>query len=437
MSSPRRFRSAPAWSSCVALALAAVLPAQQITLRDLPELARARSERQRPLQLQRLEPYLPDLETDYGRNSRILDEQFEKVAQLGDAVVPLLIEFLTPENQSDSRSRWRAANAARVLERLDPRAHLDTWLDLLGGDHPLGRRHALRLLAAAGPDPRSAAALAQAFPTLGDTHDLALALRTATTLETGALAPLALPALASPEPELRAAALDYLTRFEYREGITAVVEALRRETENALLERYIRFLQATVEDDEAIADALVPLIEGVRLGPDELRQLVDALATIAPENHRETRRVLLALLERGEIGPLAISAALTLLALDDKSGARILFDNLDQRIRQRRGEATAYADRADAYFAFGKHKEAIRDYEQAIKASDSASRKAAFHLQIARCEAHRDSSRGMLRAIQESGLPASTVRIEASKDPVFHAMLQKDDAQRFLKEIER
>lgn len=425
----------------VILALCAVGPtdlrAQGVTLRELPALARARSERQRPVQLAKLEPFLPDLRTDYRRNSEFLDETIRKVAELGDAVVPLLIDFLTPEHLDDSRDRWLAANSARVLEHLEPRAHLGTWIELLDGEHPLGRRHALRLIRASGPDPRSAAAIVRAFPTLTDPYDIATALRVAEELGVDGLAPLAVPFLESPDADLRASVLEYLTRFRWRDAVDPVVAVLRRETENSLLGRYVAFLRATVERNESVADVLVPLIEGVRLDPSDMRELIAALATIAPEDHRETRRVLIGLLERGETGPLGIRAALTLQDLGEKRGVRILFDKLDDRVRQRRGEAGAFADRADAFFAFDRHRDAIRDYEQAIKFSRTNSRQAAYYLQIARCEAHRDNTRGMLRALKDAGVSAATIRAEAQKDPVFREMLQRDSAQEFLESLGR
>jgi hypothetical protein len=419
------------------LTLVASAAAQAISIRELPALARARAERQRPALLAQLEPFLSDLRTDYQRNASILDGTIEKVAALGAPLVPILIDYLTPADPADNRARWLAANAARVLERLEPAEHLDTWLELLDGEHPLGRRAALRLIAAAGPDPRSEAALARTFPKLDATADLLTALAAAERLETPVLAPLAARHLAAPEAELRAAVLEHLAHFGHTGARQEVVQALRRETDNALLGRYVALLQKIAARDEAVADALVPLIEGVRLDPEDLRSLVRALGTIAPAGHRETRRVLLELLERGEVGSLGIEAALTLQAIDEKRGRKLLFDNLSERIRQRRGEAGAFADRGEALFAFGLYKDAIDDYENAVKYGRSDSRQAAYYLQIARCEAHRDSAARMVRALKLAGVSAATIRTEAAKDPVFAEVLQRDLAQRFLESIDR
>src|SRR5690606_21987024 len=120
------------------LALAAATAAQQrVTLAELPAIARARAERQRPQQLERLAPFLPDLQTEYGRNAAALDVTIDKVRALGDAVVPILVEFLTPPADASNRERWLAANARRVLLGLEPAAHVDTWIDLASGEHPL------------------------------------------------------------------------------------------------------------------------------------------------------------------------------------------------------------------------------------------------------------------------------------------------------------
>jgi tetratricopeptide (TPR) repeat protein len=412
------------------------LPAQGVTLRDLPELARARAERQRPAQLARLEPFLADLDTEYLRNASVLEESLVRVAALGSDVVPILIEFLTPES-GENRARWRADNASRILMKLEPTLYVDTWIELLDGDNATGRRTSLRLLGAAGPDPRTTAALARNFDRLREPYDRRRALAVAAELGIRSMTRQAVELLQSTDAESRRTALDYLTACAFQEAVPSAVASLKKETEKALLPAYVGYFLATVDQDADVAAALVGILSGSRLGIDDQKTLVEGLAKVAPKNHEPTETALLAILERGETGPLGIAAAVTLQALDEKRGIRVLFETLEERIRDRRGDAGAIADRADAYFAFGRHKEAIRDYEDAIRLSFSGTRRSAYHLQIARCEAHRDSLPRMLRSLKSAELSATTIRAEAAKDPVFQAMLEKEAAQRFLDSLDR
>ncbi|MDA1222044.1 MAG: hypothetical protein O3B85_08475 [Planctomycetota bacterium] len=412
------------------------LPAQGITLRELPELARARAERQRPAQLARLEPFLADLDTEYLRNASVLDGTLDRVASLGSDIVPILIEFLTPES-GENRARWRADNASRILTKLEPALYIDTWIELLEGRSSTGRRAGLLLLGAAGADPRTTAALARNFERLGEPYDQRRALTVASDLGVRSMARQAAPLLQSPDAETRRTALEYLTTCAYGDAVPAAIAALKKETEKATLPAYIAYFLATVEQNADVASAMVEILTGTRLGIDDQRAVVEGLAKVAPKNHEPTETALLGILERGETGPLGIAAAVTLQDLDEKKGIRILFETLEERIRDRRGDAGAIADRADAYFAFGRHKEAIRDYEDAVRLSFSGTRRSAYHLQIARCEAHRDSLPRMLRSLKSAELSAATIRAEAAKDPVFLEMLEKEAAQRFLDSLDR
>ena len=64
----------------------------QISVRDLPEVARARAERLRPKQIAALQPFWADLSLDYEENKEFLDRRIGDASRLGDSVVPMLLE---------------------------------------------------------------------------------------------------------------------------------------------------------------------------------------------------------------------------------------------------------------------------------------------------------------------------------------------------------
>jgi tetratricopeptide (TPR) repeat protein len=403
-------------------------------LTQLAELARERASRQRPRQEAALEPFWVELALDHGLNARVIDSTARKVAALGDGIVPILLEKLAPSEPSPNAINL-SFNCAKVLALMEPASFLDPLLDLARGNSTLGRRQALWLLGQTG-HPRAAEAIAATFGRLNDRDEIRLALGAMTRLRSPAITSQAVQHLSAPDRELRAAVLAHLDAVGSAKDMPRVLEALGKESDNRLLPDYIRYLTRFARRDERVADALVPLAEGVRLDPEDLLGLCSALATIAPEGHPATLRVMREFLERGETSRLGIQAALTMRELGDKGGEKILFDTLEQRLRKQRDSVDAHADRADASFAFGRHAQAIRDYERAIKLSRAGSRQAVFHLQIARCEAHRGVARGVIEALRESGVGLDTIRREAERDPVFAAVLEKASVRDFLRRLE-
>ena len=404
--------------------LAAGLCAQAgIPLRDLPALAKVRAERQRPAQMAALEPFLTDLKTDYRRNSEVLDKTIDKVVALGDAVFPVLVEQLTPSD-GDSHSRFLADNSARVLAKLDPKAHVAIWSELAEGEHGIGRRLGIRLLGASG-DPQAASTLARVFPKLADADERLAALDAAEEIGTPALAPLVVPMLQASDPDLRRRALQHLTRNQWSEAVPVALKSLSNERENALLGDYIAWFAATVHGDAQIAEALTPLLDSVRLDPGDAEKLVTALATIAPQDHKPTEKALLQLLDAGQIGPLGVRAALTLQALGEKRGKKILFDWLDKNVVKDRADANRYAARAEASLAFDQAQAAIRDFEDAIKYTRSNNWQQYYSFQIARCEAHRGNLKSMQKALRESQYSNEKILKEAAGDPRFLEQLEK------------
>lgn len=419
----RSVRAAVARVTVLACLVGAGHGQEGIPLRDVAALAKVRAERADPPRLAALEQHLADLRSDYRRNSEVLDKTIEKVVALGDTVFPLLVDALSPAD-GEAASRFLAENSARVLARLSPENHLPLWIEFAQSEDHVSRRMGLRLLGAS-KSPDAVPTIVRLFDRLGDGAERLEALDAAERIGTPALAPRIAPLLRSSDSDLRQRALLHLTRTAYSDAVPLALDAIRNERENALLRDYIEFFRVAAVGNETVADALSSLVTGVRLDASDLERLVRALASIAPEGHKPTRAALLALLERGEIGSLGVQAALTLQALGEKRGRKILFDLLDERVKRNRNEATPLAERADAQVAFGNHREAIRDYELAIRFGTVSTRKQYYSFQIARCEAHSNNGKKMLEALRESGLPAATIRREAAGDAKFEELLEK------------
>lgn len=414
---------------------------ERVGLAELPALARARSARQRPVLLTLLEPFLVDLKLDYRRNAGIIDDTLDKVARLGDGIAPILLDNLTPSDAS-RESIHLAENSARILARFDLAPFVDSLVEAADGDAPTPRRLAIDLLGRVGGDSRAVDAIARAYPRLEESYDRKNALQAMAALRADALREQAETELGNGDPELRGAALRYLHRIAEWSARDRVLIALRGEKEGAILGDYLGFLRDASlalhpgEGDAQVANAFLDLLEGTELDRDDSRFVLEALAEVSPKGHDRTRDVLRRWVEQESNTRSGLVAARTLDQLGDRRAKKLLFEKLDEAVRRNRGSAKYHATRADAYFAFGEFRDAIRDYEQAAKNSYDSSMKALHQLAIARCEAHQDRIQSMVAALKDAEVSADTIRKEAADDPVFAQALERDLAKRFLRSLD-
>lgn len=390
------------------------LVSAQTSLLELPMLARGRAERQRPTMEKALEPYWADLRMDYRENARFLDGRLAKVAELGDAVVPLLLEKLTPADASGPQ-RHLATNCTRVLQRLDPASFLDALIELVNGTHDLGRAQAIVLLGHA-QTPRAVEVLTQVLDQCqpGERTRVVEAL---TTTGNPAAAGKVVGLLGSDDRDLRGSVLEYLTAAKAAAVIDTVLAALSVEKEPRLMMRYVEYLGASARGHDAAARRLLPLLERDKLDWSETRRLLQVLGTVAPKDHDPTCKKLHEMLDAGETSPLALQAALTLRDLDDKSGIQKLQKGLTEHLRkpQRKREAGLYELRGNLFFAIEDIDKAIDDYENVVGFTESSAQRRKAELQLARCEARRGKWTNVLKHLREAA-PAYGEMVDLAKE---------------------
>lgn len=419
-------------SACViAILFAAGLPAQ-VELKDLPALARARADRQRPAQEQAMQPYWGDLSIDYRDNAAFLEGQFAKVVELGDTVVPLLLEKLTPADGRQENRRL-AANCRRVLERFDPSTFVDALLELLAGSSATGRSEALRLLGKAG-SPRTVQALVD-FAATAHGDELLLALAALAQQKAAAPAAKLVPMLGSNDRNVREAVLGYLIAARPAGVADTVVQALGKETDLGLLPHYVAYFHAAVRNSAAAAEALLPLLDRERLDSTEMRFLVKALAQVAPKEHEPTLKRLRELVDTPDPGPLALQAGLTLQQLGDKSGIDTLQKNLAEQLRRRRKDAGLLELRGNLNFAIESWKSAVDDFKEALDLQPGALTQRRLLWQLVRCEAHRGRWSQVVGWLRQLSPTPEEVVEAARDDPVLQEALQKDRVRSYLESL--
>ena len=424
-------------SFSLAMAVAGLLTTSafaQVSLRDIPQLARDRAERLRPIQIAALEPYWKDLRLDYRGNQRYLDERFDKVAALGDGVVPILLEKLRPA-QASTKALILATNCRRVLERLDPSSFVDALAEMARSRHSVARTEAIQLLGRANV-PQSGRVLAELLDQVTGI-DQQLTLRSLRLLRNPAGAKKAVALLGSQDRRLRDEVLAYLVAAEATEVVDAVVAAVRTEIDDRLLPSYIDYFAAAAEQHLAATEALLPLLSQERLDWQDRRSLVKALASVAPKGHDATIRRLHELIDGNDTSALAVQAAVSLRTLGDKQGVTRLKRTLDDKLRKRRRGASLYEQRASLLFAIGDFGDAIDDYEKILDYTEGAAMTRRAYIGLLQCEARRKKTQNLLKYMKASAMSPLEFKILADQDEPFREAIKNDRVRTFLIQLER
>ncbi len=404
----------------------------QVSLHDLPALARSRAERLRPAQEQALEPFWADLALDYYRdNAQFLDGRIAQVAALGDSVVPLLLEKLQPVANSGP-ARNLAGNCRRVLEHLDPGSFLDALIELTATNNEVARAEAIHLLGRSR-SPRAVPVLARMLGEGRSAETLQL-LASLVQLHDPSVADQLTPMLGSTDRAIRAMVLDYLVAARPAAAIPTVLQAIGTETDKALLPRFVDYFAAVATENDLVARALLPLLDRERLDWRDLKRLLQALATIAPKGHDPTERRLHELLDSGDTSGLGLEAAVTLRTLGDKSGLKKLLGNINEQLKRpaRRQEPQLYEDRANALVVAGEYKDAADDYEKILDLSNSPLLQRKVRVLLVKCEAHRGRFEKVLKHLKDGAVAYDEVMALAQDDPVVMDAFQRPSLRSWL-----
>ena len=404
----------------------------QISLRDLPDLARQRADRLRPLQAAALQPFWADLSLDYRTNSAILDTSIKKAAKLGDSVVPLLLEKLKPV-QGGELSRNLASNCRRVLQQLDPASFVDALAEMARGKNYVAKSESIILLGYADV-PQAATVLNDLLSSAAKEQRLPI-IRSLRRLRSPKAAPQIVELLGSSDTKLREEVLAYLIAAKASGVVKTVIQALQSEGNNRLLPSYIEYFAICASRNAAAAEALLPLLDRERIDWQDTRRLVKVLATIAPQNHELTIRKLHELIDGNDTSSLAVQAAVTLRDLGDKKGVRDLNRTLDDKIRRRKREAALYEQRASLLFAVDDFTAALSDYDKILDYSEGAAMTRRAYVGLLKCESRRSKIQSIVKHMKSSGMSPEEFQDLAEQDEPFRKSMEHIRVRSFLKQL--
>jgi tetratricopeptide (TPR) repeat protein len=390
----------------------------QVPLAEVGKIARARAARSLPAQQKALEPYWADLALNYQINQQVLDAKIKEVVALGDGLVPLLLEKLQPA-QGGETARHLAAS------------FVDALVELANGTNDIGRAEAIRLLGVANTP--------QAVAQLSDMLDRSTGeerrqvIRALTAQRAPGAAPKIVVMLASNDQKVREDVLAYLVAAKPPQVADTVLQALPNEKVTRLLAQYVEYFGGAVKGNDAVARALLPLLERDKLYAADAKRLLQLLATIAPADHEPTVRRLHEMLDGGEVTSLTVQAAVTMRALGDKQGVTKLKRTIDSALRRSRNDAALYEQRANLAFAIEDYDEAMLDYTKARDLQDGSAMLKRAYVGMMRSEARRKkASTQLTKLMKESGMLVAEIKGIGDEDPQFEEVLQQDKVRAFL-----
>ena len=163
------------------------------------------------------------------------------IAALGDSIVPILLDYLTPAN-NDAKARHLAGNSARVLAYLEPATFIGSLLDLLHSKNKTSRSCAIYLLGCTR-DPAAAVALAAEFRNMSK-DEVGRALTALTNLGSPAAAGRAVALMdTATDSSTRRQVMTYLAATAAQAVRNKVLANLIKEEDDGLLEYYIEYFE--------------------------------------------------------------------------------------------------------------------------------------------------------------------------------------------------
>ncbi len=415
----------------------AVVTAQRVDLETLAALAKERATAQQAAFQATLQPFLQDFALGYNDNRRFLDERIDTASQLGDGVVPALLERLVPAEDSAS-ARNVAANSARVLAKLEPASFVDALLELLTGKSAVARSHAIALLGDTD-SPQAGAALALALPELsGDA--LISAIHSLRRLESSAGVARLLPMLATAEPKVRDPLLAYFHAIRAKEALPAVRALFAKETRKESLPLYFDYFGDAARGDAGVAEALLARLATGDLDRGLENHAVRTLGKVAPQMHAPTVAALRAIVPKEATSALGRHAVLALKELGDKRALDTWLDAVDDALKKRKRDSLLLEVRGDVYFEMGRIPEAIRDYEESLNQirinigtpQAAKTMQVSAYFKLMRCEAQRERWPRVLKYLKDSEITFERFVREAAEDPLLRRAMQEKSIQKYL-----
>ena len=367
------------------------------TVEELIRLCRERSARHREFLAAKITAILTDAEPGAD------EAAIRSLVDLGPLAAPLLLAHLDLKEGGDGAVRGGrlAASALARFPATETRAPL---LKILKEGTPTGRRLAAEVLGQIG-GPEAAPALVESLgqPDPGLRRAAVVALgRLREAQASGRIAAL----LSGADPDLAAEILAALRAIASPDALPAVAAFLETPSATPLLGEALDYV-VVVRGRAALPMILKRLASGTATVGQTIR-LLQAAGSVAPPADRETLAALREYLDENRVKnwDVRAEAAFALAALGDEAGAKGLLREYQAWIQKNSKLPGPYAGRGGVYLRLGKWREALADFQEAIRLSKGDPVDPKWYVDAARALCRLGRPREAVTFLQRSGLNA-------------------------------
>jgi tetratricopeptide (TPR) repeat protein len=358
------------------------------------------------------------------RNLDGIEASRAKLVQFGPEAAPLLVEQIDPGSTPTDPQRLRANTVARALAELRARSVTTRVLEIAQGGSTDGRQNAIVVLSTSPEPDRAALALVGLFR--GPQPELRGPSLSALARLGGAQAKVALEeALGDSRAEVQRAALEALASAKN----TALTSRILRITATPgdafrVLDPLLGWYRAVPEAaDAAHVAALVKLAADPSAPAAERVRVLEVLPRFADRFDADVKKNLRGLTE-SPAREMREGALVVLVLAGDKNARRELFAEYDERIERNEAYAAAYEERANVFYRIGDYREAIADFQKALKLSgnDLRARQDTIYIGLAKSYARSGKLKEAAQNLEKAPLTRQQLS-DLRSEPAFQKLL--------------
>ncbi len=384
-----------------------------------------------------LKPFMPDLALGYAGNEGYLEEKFRRIRKLDLDIAVALLPHLNPKRQDRVRNQV-AENAMRILDKVNLENYRPALLTKLDSLKIASRLRVLYLLCPAKTPalkPRLKILLTE---TPGEL--VPRLLRCIGRFADPQMAPQIQAFLERPDPKQRAAAGEALAALGLKSSIPLLQQMAEKHESGALFGALLGLLERTQAKTPAEMKQRVAGIVALLKRPDRLtrKEVTDSVRLTLRDDknalgaERDPLSKALRPLLVHAYPPIQFEAAKALNHLGDKTGIKAVIDRLTRFVKRNRKIPYVYEQRARAYDAFGKRREALKDIRDAIKYSGKDRVSPDLYLFGARLEAGRGNANQVLQFLKNADPTSEELARFRKETPEVEALILKSRQLRRL-----
>ena len=334
--------------------------------------------------------------------------------------------------QSDDAGKLRASIVTQALIEMPTRAITSRLIEIAKTGSPDGRLNALRVLGVS-PEPERVGTVLVEIYRASHGEQRAAALGALARIGGAENEAILVEALSDPNPEIVRLTLEALASA-HNVAIAPKVLALLEKTREAL--RYVDGFLAYYRACPEVADkhhllALMRIAQDFTASTDARIRVLELLPQFAEKVDGDVKKELRKTAD-SPTGEIREAALVALCHLGDKNARRELLAGYDDQIERNKNWSQNFEARANVLYRIGEYRDAIKDYQQALKlsAEDIHARPETAYVGQARCWAQLGKFKDAAQALEKAPISIKQ-RGELALEPAF-AKMAKDPKYKSL-----